>query len=100
MPGESKASIREGMRSPTRCAPSIQWSRGEVRAVRLVGVSVLLVNTFALAFAGEVLGLFYLLAAVLATEFQPVELLISERFVFNRDRQKSCACSAARCSTQ
>jgi dolichol-phosphate mannosyltransferase len=88
--GESKASVQEGI----RLASTMMHLRFGGQAVRftqfgLVGVSGLLINTLALTFAGEVLGWYYLLAAVLATQVSTGwNFLISERFVFNRSDQK------------
>jgi len=88
--GESKASVQEGI----RLASTMLHLRFGERATRfaqfgLVGVSGLVINTLALAFAGEVLGLFYLVAAVIATQASTGwNFLISERFVFNQNDQK------------
>jgi dolichol-phosphate mannosyltransferase len=88
--GESKASVQEGL----RLANTMLHLRFGGRVARftqfgLVGISGLLINTLALAFTGEVLGWYYLIAAALATQVSTGwNFLISEHFVFNRNDQK------------
>jgi glycosyltransferase involved in cell wall biosynthesis len=67
--GESKASLREGLRY-LQLLLNLRLDAGVLRLARfgLVGVSGLVVNALVLGFATEVLGFFYLLSAVIATQ--------------------------------
>lgn len=88
--GESKASLTEGLRL-TETVLRLRFGDSAGRFVQfgMVGVSGLVVNTAVLAFAGEVLGLFYLLAAVLATQVSTGwNFVISERLVFDGENQR------------
>jgi dolichol-phosphate mannosyltransferase len=67
--GESKASLREGLRY-LQLLLGLRLDAGVLRLARfgLVGVSGLVVNALVLGFATEVLGIFYLLSALIATQ--------------------------------
>jgi dolichol-phosphate mannosyltransferase len=82
--GESKANLVEGARYVRQLIASRSGSSSaRVAKFGLVGVSGLVVNTLALAFNAQVLGMFYLLAAVVATQVSTLwNFELSERFVF------------------
>jgi dolichol-phosphate mannosyltransferase len=67
--GESKASPREGLRY-LQLLLGLRLDAGVLRLARfgLVGVSGLVVNALVLGFATEMLGIFYLLSALIATQ--------------------------------
>jgi glycosyltransferase involved in cell wall biosynthesis len=67
--GESKASLREGLRY-LQLLLGLRLDAGVLRLARfgLVGISGLVVNALVLGFATEVLGIFYLLSALIATQ--------------------------------
>jgi dolichol-phosphate mannosyltransferase len=84
--GESKASLREGLRY-LQLLLNLRFSEGALRLARfgLVGASGLLVNALVLAFTTEVLGIFYLLSAVIATQGSTLwNFGLSESWVFRR----------------
>jgi dolichol-phosphate mannosyltransferase len=84
--GESKASLREGLRY-LQLLLNLRFGEGTLRVARfgLVGVSGLLVNAMVLAFTTEVLGIFYLLSAVIATQGSTLwNFGLSESWVFRR----------------
>ena len=67
--GESKASLYEGFRY-CRLLLHLRVSGSMSRFIRfgIVGVSGLIINSFLLAFNTELLGLFYVVAALIATQ--------------------------------
>ena len=67
--GDSKASLREGLRF-LQLLLALRLGAGVLRLARfgLVGVSGLIVNALVLGFATEMLGIFYLLSALIATQ--------------------------------
>jgi dolichol-phosphate mannosyltransferase len=83
--GQSKASAVEGMRYVRQLAASRMGSNtARVAKFSLVGLSGLVVNTLALAFNAQVLGMFYLLAAIAATQVSTIwNFALAERFVFS-----------------
>ena len=85
--GESKAGIREGLRYLGRMW-DLPWSRVARRIGKfgLVGAAGLVVNMVALAALTEIAGLYYLLAAVLATQLSTAcNYALTDGWVF-RDR--------------
>ncbi len=82
--GESKGSIKEGVRYLSHLAGLRLGSPGgRVVKFGLVGLSGIVVNSLALAFATEVLGLFYLLSLVLATQCSTLwNFALTEIWVF------------------
>jgi glycosyltransferase involved in cell wall biosynthesis len=84
--GESKASLREGLRF-FQLLLGLRLSAGALRLARfgLVGISGLVINAMVLGFATEVLGLFYLLSALIATQGSTLwNFGLSEAWVFGR----------------
>lgn len=85
--GESKASLREGLRYG-KLLFNLRFGDTIGRFAQfgrfgLVGGSGLVVNSLLLAFATELLGIYYLLAAVLATQGSTLwNFALSERWVF------------------
>ena len=82
--GESKASLREGVRY-LQVLLGLRLGAGVLRLARfgLVGVSGLVVNAMALGFATEMLGVFYLLSALIATQISTLwNFSLSEAWVF------------------
>ena len=82
--GQSKASLREGVRYATHLT-QLRFNENTRRFLRfvLIGLSGLIVNTFLLAAATEGLGLHYLLAAVLATQGSTLwNFVLTEAWVF------------------
>jgi dolichol-phosphate mannosyltransferase len=82
--GESKASLREGCRL-LQLLLNLRFGEGVLRMARfgLVGISGLFVNALVLAFTTEVLGIFYLLSAVIATQGSTLwNFALSETWVF------------------
>jgi dolichol-phosphate mannosyltransferase len=82
--GESKASLREGFRF-FQLLLGLRLGPGVLRLARfgLVGISGLVVNALALGFATEVLGIFYLLSALIATQASTLwNFGLSEAWVF------------------
>ncbi len=87
--GQSKASLQEGMRYLSHLW-GLRFGEGSLHFLLflLVGISGLLVNTALLALATEVLGLHYLMSAVLATQGSTLwNFVLTERWVF-ASRQK------------
>jgi dolichol-phosphate mannosyltransferase len=87
--GQSKASLNEGMRFLSHLW-GLRFGEGSLRFAlfMIVGISGLLVNTLLLALATEVLGLHYLMSAVLATQGSTLwNFVLTERWVF-ADRQR------------
>jgi dolichol-phosphate mannosyltransferase len=85
--GESKATAIEGARYFRQLLAS-RLGESSFRLVKfgLVGVSGLVVNTLLLAFNAQVLGLWYILAAIVATQGSTLwNFLLTERFVFAED---------------
>lgn len=82
--GESKANVIEGARYVRQLIASRSGSNSmRIAKFGLVGLSGLVVNTLALAFNAQVLGMFYLLAAVAATQVSTLwNFELAERFVF------------------
>jgi dolichol-phosphate mannosyltransferase len=84
--GESKASLHEGLRF-IQLLLGLRLGAGVMRFARfgLVGVSGLVVNTMMLGFATEMLGIFYLLSALIATQVSTLwNFGLSEAWVFSR----------------
>ena len=84
--GESKASLREGLRY-LQLLVNLRFGEGTLRLARfiLVGISGLLVNALVLAFVTEALGVFYLLSAIVATQASTLwNFGLSEAWVFHR----------------
>ncbi len=84
--GESKASLREGLRY-LQLLLNLRFGDAALRMARfgLVGISGLLVNALVLGFATEVLGIFYLLSALIATQGSTLwNFALSETWVFGR----------------
>lgn len=91
--GDSKASLREGMRYLSHLA-QLRFGKGFVQFVMflLVGLSGLVVNTLALAFATELLGLHYLVSAVFATEVSTLwNFELTEHWVFSQKERREGA---------
>jgi dolichol-phosphate mannosyltransferase len=82
--GRSKATIREGVRYLSLLA-RLRFARFGV-----VGASGLLVNTALLAFLTDVVGLFYVVSAVIATQGSTLwNFFLTERWVFgDREHQR------------
>jgi dolichol-phosphate mannosyltransferase len=88
--GESKASLREGLRYLSHLW-SLRLSALPTQFIRflMVGLSGLLVNSLVLGLATDLFGIYYLLSAVLATQSSTLwNFLLTEFWVFN-DRQRS-----------
>lgn len=84
--GESKASVVEGYRY-LRQVLDLRFGSAWVSFAKfgLVGLSGILVNAVALAFFTEAIGLYYLLSAVVATQFSTLwNFGLTEAFVFDR----------------
>ena len=84
--GESKASLREGLRF-FQLLLGLRLGPGALRLARfgLVGISGLVVNAMVLGFATEMLGVFYLLSALIATQASTLwNFGLSEAWVFGR----------------
>jgi dolichol-phosphate mannosyltransferase len=84
--GESKASLREGIRF-LNLLLSLRFGPRFTKFSQfgLVGVSGLVVNSALLAFATETLGLYYMLSLVLATQGSSLwNFFLSENWVFKR----------------
>jgi dolichol-phosphate mannosyltransferase len=83
--GRSKATIREGLRYLSLLA-RLRFARFGV-----VGISGLVVNTALLAFFTDVVGLFYVVSAVVATQGSTLwNFLLTERWVFaDREHKRS-----------
>ncbi len=96
--GESKASLKEGIRY-LRLIAGLRLGSGASQFIKfgLIGVSGLFVNTFLLAMLTESFGLFYMLSAILATQGSTLwNFVLSERWVFgNQSRRYSKARRAA-----
>lgn len=89
--GSSKASLQEGMGYLSHLA-QLRFGSGFVQFMMflLVGLSGLVVNTLALAFTTEVLGLYYLVSAIVATEVSTLwNFQLSERWVFGKAEQRT-----------
>jgi dolichol-phosphate mannosyltransferase len=89
--GESKATAAEGVRY-IRQLVSSRLGAGSIRMMKfgLVGVTGLVVNTLVLAFSAQVLGLWYILAAIVATQGSTLwNFAWTERFVFTQDANYS-----------
>ena len=89
--GESKANAVEGVRYVRQLITS-RFSSGSFRMMKfgLVGLSGLVINTLLLAFNAQVLGLWYILAAVVATQGSTLwNFAWTERFVFTQDANHS-----------
>ena len=87
--GQSKASLAEGMRYISHLM-GLRFGEDSLHFMLfvLVGISGLLVNTLLLALATEVLGLHYLMSALLATQGSTLwNFALTERWVF-ADRQR------------
>ncbi len=88
--GASKASVREA----ARYAQQLWRLRGRTFAGRFgrfatVGATGLVVNTLLLAFFAADLGLYYILAAILATQGSTLwNYVLTERWVFRRRRHR------------
>jgi dolichol-phosphate mannosyltransferase len=88
--GESKASLKEGIRYLQLIA-GLRLGASVAQFVKfgLIGVSGLFVNTFLLAMLTGGLGVFYLLSAVLATQGSTLwNFTLSERWVFGDQRRR------------
>jgi putative flippase GtrA len=88
--GESKASLREGLRYLSHLA-QLRFNENTRNLTRfmLIGLSGLLVNTLLLTAATEGLGIFYLWSAVLATQGSTLwNFALTEAWVFGDRRQK------------
>jgi dolichol-phosphate mannosyltransferase len=83
--GRSKATIREGLRYLSLLA-RLRFAR-----FGIVGASGLVVNTVLLAFFTDVVGLFYVVSAVFATQGSTLwNFCLTERWVFSdRDHRRS-----------
>jgi dolichol-phosphate mannosyltransferase len=84
--GESKASMQEGLRY-LRLLLGLRFSPSTVRLARfgIVGASGVLVNSLVLAFATEILGLFYLYSLLIATQGSTLwNFSLSEFWVFGK----------------
>jgi glycosyltransferase involved in cell wall biosynthesis len=82
--GESKASLREGLRF-FQLLLCLRLGPGILRLARfgLVGISGLVINALVLGFATEALGIFYLLSALIATQASTLwNFGLSEAWVF------------------
>jgi dolichol-phosphate mannosyltransferase len=91
--GESKASLLEG----GRYAQHLLILRFDTDLTRFlaVGVTGLAVNSAAFLFFANVVGMHYLLAAVISTQFSTVwNFALSERWVFGRHRRRMRSRSA------
>ncbi len=87
--GSSKASLREGMRYLSHLA-CLRLGEDSLRFMRflLVGASGLAVNTLLLAIATETLGLYYLVAAIVATQGSTLwNFGLAESWVFRKHQQ-------------
>jgi dolichol-phosphate mannosyltransferase len=85
--GESKANAVEGARYARQLLAS-RFGPGAFRMIKfgVVGLSGLIVNTLLLAFGAQTLGLWYILAAVLATQGSTLwNFIWTERFVFTEE---------------
>jgi dolichol-phosphate mannosyltransferase len=83
--GDSKASLREGYRY-LQLLLNLRVGEGALRLAKfgLVGISGLFVNALVLAFATELLGIFYLTSAVIATQGSTLwNFALSETWVFS-----------------
>ncbi len=86
--GTSKASFREGLRFlnllfTLRVGTSVARFSG----FGIVGVSGLVINSLLLAFFTEILGIYYMLSMVMATQGSTMwNFGLSEYFIFNRQR--------------
>ncbi len=89
--GQSKASINEGLRYLTLLA-RLRFAR-----FGAVGASGLVVNTLLLAFLTDVVGLFYVVSAVIATQGSTLwNYCLTERWVFaDRDHKRGAAARLA-----
>jgi dolichol-phosphate mannosyltransferase len=89
--GESKASALEGVRYVRQLLGSrFGSSTGRLIKFGAVGLSGLVVNTLALAVNAQMLGMFYILAAVAATQVSTLwNFFLSERLVFKGTPQHS-----------
>jgi dolichol-phosphate mannosyltransferase len=84
--GESKASLQEGVRY-VRQLLDLRFGPSWISFVRfaLVGLTGILVNALALAAFAELFGIFYLTAAVLATQVSTLwNFMLTESVVFDR----------------
>jgi dolichol-phosphate mannosyltransferase len=82
--GESKASLKEGVRF-LKLLTGLRLGTGVFQFIRfgLIGVSGLFVNMILLAMLTELLGIFYLMSAVIATQGSTLwNFTLSERWVF------------------
>jgi len=88
--GESKASLREGMRYLAHLC-QLRFGEDTLQFVRflIVGLTGLFVNSLVLWLATELLGLHYLVSAVVATEGSTLwNFALTERWVFSGIRQR------------
>lgn len=87
--GESKASFREGMRYLSHLG-RLRLGEETLRFIQflIVGATGLLVNSLLLAFATDILGLYYLVSAVIATQGSTLwNFALTEYWVF-ADREQ------------
>jgi putative flippase GtrA len=88
--GESKASLREGLRYLSHLA-ELRFNENALNLFRfiLIGLTGLLVNTLLLAAITEGLGVYYLWSAVLATQGSTLwNFALTEAWVFRDRRQR------------
>jgi dolichol-phosphate mannosyltransferase len=88
--GESKACTREALRYLRQLA-RLRFSEGPKQLSRfgLVGASGLVVNTLLIAFFTEVVGLHFLVSAILATQGSTLSnFVLTEKWVFTRGNAK------------
>jgi dolichol-phosphate mannosyltransferase len=88
--GESKACTREALRYVRQLA-RLRFSEGPQQLSRfgLVGASGLVVNTLLIAFFTEVVGLHFLVSAILATQGSTLSnFVLTEKWVFTRGNGK------------
>lgn len=89
--GTSKASLREGLRFINLLFTlRVGTSMARFSGFGLVGVSGLVVNSLLLAFFTEILGIYYMLSMVMATQGSTAwNFSLSEYLIFNRQRGHS-----------
>ena len=86
--GTSKASLREGLRL-VRLLVTLRMgaSMSRLSGFSIVGLTGLVVNSLLLAFFTEILGVYYMLSMVMATQGSTAwNFALSEYFIFNRQR--------------
>jgi dolichol-phosphate mannosyltransferase len=86
--GQSKASISEGLRYFSHLA-HLRFTSGVMEFMRfgIVGLTGMLVNIVLLLFATEVLSIYYLVSAVLATQGSSLSnFVLTDRWVFSNRR--------------